>query len=105
MESNLAEPQRRRKLLQVTPKTGNAVMRTQRGDALPRPAIAMTGPQSVSIQDACDEIIFGRSAQSSKLLSRAEMPTRQWGALFCGQCLTGGVLVFSDPAAPNPCAA
>jgi hypothetical protein len=38
----------------------------------------------------------GLAAQYVELIAaRAEMPTRQSGALFCGQCLTGGVLVFS----------
>src|SRR3974390_1703624 len=42
---------------------GNAVMRAQRCDALTRPAIAIACPQSVSVQDAGDEIVIGDQQQ------------------------------------------
>ena len=37
----------------------NAVMRTQRGDALTRPAVAMTRDEAIPVEDAGNDIIIG----------------------------------------------
>jgi hypothetical protein len=42
------------------------VVRAQRDDALPCPAIAITCPQSVSVEDAGDEIVIGDQRQLTK---------------------------------------
>jgi hypothetical protein len=38
---------------------GDPMMGSKRGDALARPSIAVTGPQFVSIENACNQIVIG----------------------------------------------